>query len=553
MINAYGLVLLLLCLCIVYATEEQNDILIPFNDPNIMYFGRWRTSTNSIQSGWPGAYFKTTIYGPRIRLILKGPTHVYVQIDTEKPKDYRTQSENGEAIELDITPQIDLGQGPHQLTVAACTNASIELESLLLSDERGTGPVDVLSSTVEFVGHDLTLGKYTSQTILTSYAWAVSEILGTEHAQIALPGARLMDGKDGRGMESQYFEWSPSHTKEARAKWDFSSYKPAAIVILLGRNDYGTEAYEQSLERFLLQVRTHTGPASILVLSEPLGEMVRSSQLAISRRNDLGDENVHFVDTTNWVRYGPSAFVDPGHLNDVGHQTVARKLAPLLQAKLARPRQPFPGPLPNPTLPNGWQTMDVGHELSIGLPGSVSFDSGNTFTLWGSGADISGTRDAFRFVYQALSGDGTLEATVESHSTFASCAKAGIMIREHLSLGSPHVMFGISPADGLFLQTRSQNMNDTRLLKKSRASPPYRLRLIRKDNVFVAQMMRTSVAPPIWDTLGNVSTTFLARDVYAGLAVTSCDTAVVSVAKFVDVSLQGGVGSGSGLRFIDQH
>lgn len=35
-----------------------------------------------------------------------------------------------------------------------------------------------------------------------------------------------------------------------------------------------------------------------------------------------------------------------------------------------------------------------------------------------------------------------------------------------------------------------------------------------------------------------------ARDVYVGLAVTSCDPSVVSVAKFAEISLSGGVGNG---------
>lgn len=140
------------------------------------------------------------------------------------------------------------------------------------------------------------------------------------------------------------------------------------------------------------------------------------------------------------------------HLNDAGHDRVARRLAPLLEARLATPPRPLPPPPSNPSLPHDWQTMDIGQDESVGLPGSVSFDSPHTFTLWGSGVDIGGHQDAFRFVYQSLSGNGVIEATVESHSAFSSCAKAGIMIREHLALGAPHVLFGVSPASGIFFK-----------------------------------------------------------------------------------------------------
>lgn len=228
---------------------------------------------------------------------------------------------------------------------------------------------------------------------------------------------------------------------------------------------------------------------------------------------------------------------------------MARKLAPLLQAKLSTPKQPLPGPPPNPSLPHDWQTMDVGDEASVGLPGSVSFDSPYTFTLWGSGIDIGNGKDAFRYVYQALSGDGYIEATIVSHSTFAACAKAGIMMREHLALGSPNVMLGISPADGIFVQQRPSNFNETKLVKKLRASPPYRIRLMRQGDQFTAMAKRNTgenddEEDDSWQIVANLTQMNFARDIYVGLAVTSCDPSVVSVAKFANLSLGGGIGNG---------
>lgn len=198
----------------------------------------------------------------------------------------------------------------------------------------------------------------------------------------------------------------------------------------------------------------------------------------------------------------------------------------------------MPGPPPNPNLPGEWQTTDVGQESRIGLPGTVSADSATTFTLWGSGADIDNDRDAFRFVYQSFSSQGIIEATVRSHSAFAKCAKAGIMIREHLGHGSPLIMLGISPAEGIFVQVRYGNFQTTKLVKKMRASPPYRLRLIRQkeNDLFEAQIQHVDANVDGWETL-VVIPFVLARDVYAGLAVTSCDTSVVSVAKFTEVEL----------------
>ncbi|KAI9491757.1 hypothetical protein BDB00DRAFT_831333 [Zychaea mexicana] len=582
--TTYGFVLVLLLVLSllaeppVDANVDAAEKLIPFDDGNIKYFGRWQLTEHDMRSNWPGAYFKTNVYGGRsIKLRLNQPTHIYVQLDEGPVRQFIAKYTGAWPIQVDVAPADLTDDHQHQLVVAAAANATICLESLVL-DMAGdtTPPANVSPQLVEFVGHDLALGVGTSQSLLTGFPWMVSTLIGAEHAQIAYSRARLMNDTTILGMETRYFDWSPHELLSDGDPWDFSSYVPAAIVVLLGQNDYKENEYTDTLVGFLKRIRTHLHYTSILVLSEPLGDLVRQSQDAVYQLNDQGDQNVFFVDTTGWVQYGSTAFADSMHLNDAGQDRLARKLAPLLTARLSTPPQPLPGPPPNPSLPHDWQTMDVGEEDAVGLPGSVSFDSPHTFTLWGSGIDIgNGGRDAFRFVYQALSADGAIEATVVSHSAFASCAKAGIMMREHLALGSPHVMLGISPANGIFVQTRSSNFNQTRLVKKLRASPPYRFRLVRKGTDFIAQASvdngtdkggddggsgdegggdasgggRTDdeggQAPVTeWQTLANMTDLLFARDIYVGLAVTSCDPSVVSVAKFADISLSGGVGNG---------
>ncbi|KAI8137490.1 hypothetical protein BJV82DRAFT_674710 [Fennellomyces sp. T-0311] len=560
LLGGYGVRYPILAIALLFLTPtlrakvDTAEKLIPFDDGNIKYFGRWQPTPQDMRSNWAGAYFKTNVYGGRIKLRLNQPTHIYVQLDQGPVRQLVAKYTGQWPIQLDVAPP-DLSDGQHQLLVAAAANATICLESLVIALAGDTTPpANVSPQLVEFIGHDLALGVGTTQSLLTSFPWLVSDMIGAEHAQIAYNQARLMNDTMLLGMETRYFDWSPFDWM-SNDEWDFSSYVPSAIVILLGQNDYKEEEYTDALSNFLKRIRSHLSHTSILILSEPLGDLVRQSQDAVYQLNDQGDQDVFFVDTTGWIQYGSAAFADSTHLNDQGHDRLARKLAPLLKARLSSPRQPLPGPAPNPSLPHDWQTMDVGEQDAIGLPGSVSFDSPHTFTLWGSGVDIGDGRDAFRYVYQSLSADGAIEATVVSHSAFASCAKAGIMMREHLALGSPHVMLGISPANGVFVQTRTQNFNETRLVKKLRASPPYRFRLVRKGTDFIAQAShqstddgsgnKTADEPPVvWQTIANMTDLALARDIYVGLAVTSCDPTVVSVAKFADISLSGGVGNG---------
>src|SRR5260370_23003813 len=69
------------------------------------------------------------------------------------------------------------------------------------------------------------------------------------------------------------------------------------------------------------------------------------------------------------------------------------------------------------TLPTAWADADVG---TVGLAGSVSY-ANNVFTVQGAGCGFNNclnggsvTADAFHFVYQPLSGDGTIVARVVS-------------------------------------------------------------------------------------------------------------------------------------------
>ncbi|CEP09339.1 hypothetical protein [Parasitella parasitica] len=532
--SIYYYISILSCLYICIQCISTREI--SFRDDNIQYFGRWYASTDEIQSGWPGAYFKVILeHTSSVQLQFSRPTSIKVQVDKGDPLDFvnTTSIQVKQGFELD---------GTHELKVMAVNidpiNLSMRLQSLFL-DATGTTvppPSSADSQLVEFVGHDLTLGLGTSQTIFSSFAWLASELLGIEHSQIAYKDAALIDG-----MEKKYFDWTlllnqqqPQQTKS-----------PWSVVILLGSNDhqtdYASNEYRTTLDNFLTKIRdTLYKHASIFVLSEPLGDMFRPSQQSVLDMAHRGDQNVYFVDTTGWLRYGPNNYRDKGHLTDAGHELLAKKLAPLLQVKLTRPRDPLPGPPPNPNLPGDWQTMDVGQENRIGLPGTVSTDSATTFTLWGSGADIDSDTDAFRFVYQPFSGQGTIESTIRSHSAFAKCAKAGIMIREHLGHGSPFIMLGISPAEGIFVQIRYANSKTSKLIKKMRSSPPYLLRVVRQkqNNVFDAQIQRVDSDrnDTNWETFVSVPF-IMARDVYAGLAVTSCDTSVVSVAKFTEVAL----------------
>jgi endonuclease/exonuclease/phosphatase family metal-dependent hydrolase len=109
----------------------------------------------------------------------------------------------------------------------------------------------------------------------------------------------------------------------------------------------------------------------------------------------------------------------------------------------ARHLSPFDGtPQPVDPLPSPWQSADIG---AVGPSGSARYASG-TFTVEAGGTDIWDTADAFRYIYQPLTGDGEIVADVSALTvpSGAAWSLAGVMIREQLTASSVHATMMIT-------------------------------------------------------------------------------------------------------------
>jgi glucose/arabinose dehydrogenase/regulation of enolase protein 1 (concanavalin A-like superfamily) len=88
-------------------------------------------------------------------------------------------------------------------------------------------------------------------------------------------------------------------------------------------------------------------------------------------------------------------------------------------------------------LPAGWSATDVGSPL---MAGTTRYDpASGSFYLDGAGADVYGTNEQHQYAYQTLNGDGSITARVRYQSVSSPWAKAGVMIRQNTTAGSPFV------------------------------------------------------------------------------------------------------------------
>lgn len=182
-------------------------------------------------------------------------------------------------------------------------------------------------------------------------------------------------------------------------------------------------------------------------------------------------------------------------------------------------------------VPAPWASVDVG---APALAGDATEDAG-TFTVKAAGRDIWGTADQFHFVHQLLTGDAVIVARVDSLANTNAWAKAGIMMRESLAAGSPHVSALVTPAYGIALQSRASAGATSAHTYGGGGAAPYWVGLQRQGDAFHAF---ASADGRTWRYIGSRTIPMMAT-IYVGLAVTSHNTGTRTTALFSNVGTLG--------------
>jgi regulation of enolase protein 1 (concanavalin A-like superfamily) len=183
--------------------------------------------------------------------------------------------------------------------------------------------------------------------------------------------------------------------------------------------------------------------------------------------------------------------------------------------------------------PSPWLHGDIG---SVNSGGTAGY-SGGSFNNSGAGADIEGTTDAFHYIYQAVSGDVTITARVESLTNTDPWAKAGVMIRSTTAADAINTMTAVTSKNGILFQKRTANSGTTSSNYAANVSSPVWVRLQKTGNVISSWKSKDGL---LWDQIGTAATVTLPTTFYVGLAVTSHNNSTLSTATYSDVSIDTG-------------
>ncbi len=188
--------------------------------------------------------------------------------------------------------------------------------------------------------------------------------------------------------------------------------------------------------------------------------------------------------------------------------------------------------LPPPNVCTGaWNCADVGYPSLTGNQYLI----GSTWTVQGSGNDIWGTYDQFRYVWQSLTGDGIVSAHISAQSNTNAWAKAGVMLRLTTDPGSPYYAALVTPGNGIVVQYRTTQGGGALQSAGITGTAPAYLMVGHTGNTYTAY---TSSDGNTWTPLAGSSVTMaLSGPLMAGLAVSSHDGSQVGSTTFDSVNV----------------
>jgi cellulose 1,4-beta-cellobiosidase len=160
------------------------------------------------------------------------------------------------------------------------------------------------------------------------------------------------------------------------------------------------------------------------------------------------------------------------------------------------------------------------------------------YIVAGSGADISGTADQFRYLYMAGGTNCSIITEVLNMTTNSnSAAKAGVMIRNTLATNSAEVSITVTPANGVTWQYRTTTGGTTSGSRAAGLVAPYWVQLVRIGGTFTGYASANGVT---WTQEFTVNIT-MANTVYIGLAVTSRNNSETCTANFGSIAVSGSI------------
>jgi M6 family metalloprotease-like protein len=229
----------------------------------------------------------------------------------------------------------------------------------------------------------------------------------------------------------------------------------------------------------------------------------------------------HSADGITWSAFG-TANIPMGENALIGLAVTSHNNATLATAVFTNFR----------AIPSPWTAADIG---APALAGSYGYDpASDGWTVKGAGSDIWNASDQFYFLRQPLTGDGRIVARLNSLTNTNAWAKAGVMIRSAPDANAANAFMGVTVSNGATFQQRPTAGAATTSTVQTGIAPPRWIKLEARNGQITGFQSANGTS---WTQVATMPAFAYA---YAGLAVTSHNTASLATAAFDKVDIQRG-------------
>lgn len=261
--------------------------LLPPSDPAVRLVGRTESVKDGARLEWSGTGAVVAFEGTACRAKLRSTGAVLrVTVDGSPRPDLRLLASVDTVVDL----ARDLRPGPHVVELGKRTEANVG--AIVLEGFQVDGPGGQLPALperrLEFVGNSITCGYGVldsakehhfdplSEDVYSAWAFVAGGELGAEVRTLCVSGRGLVRNYDGstQGTLPQLFD--KTGTTPAAKAWNFAGWRPHAVVVNLGTNDFSafpvpdSAAWEDAVVAFVGRIRKAYGLVPVVLADGPM-------------------------------------------------------------------------------------------------------------------------------------------------------------------------------------------------------------------------------------------------------------------------------------------
>ncbi|KAK9455394.1 hypothetical protein V1511DRAFT_521755 [Dipodascopsis uninucleata] len=306
--------------------QRTKAVVVPTN-PNIHYVGRW--SRNKAPESVTGLLVSTPFKGMYMDIRFTGTSLAVHLGNIEDPATILVKVDNNDKFEQlpygreTVSLVNNLPNGEHTARVIFSGAHRIDIEAIYIDKEASLLPyvskerpqrplIEVLQDT-----YNNSLPEVYSWSYLLADRYNIDRsLISEENLCISnCPG-------DTIGLDKFFFLGSLSASRSMAKYWHFEEYRPSLLIIDVGvatkrlidkRLMYRTmlpqdasKTYREAFVNLIRQIRKKAYKrVPILILRPFTGELEQESlQVVTTLRDQYGDKNVYWIDTTSWTHSG---------------------------------------------------------------------------------------------------------------------------------------------------------------------------------------------------------------------------------------------------------